>query len=136
MGLDPLMQSRFFELLRSDNQKGMTVLFSSHTLSDIQMLCRRVAIIKDGMIIKVEEIDTLRKKQLKKIHIEFADQSDREGLTRFGIQDSGNHQGNAISFMYSGDINELMVILSGRQLADMTIEEPSLEEVFMHYYKQ
>ena len=71
MGLDPLMQARFFELLRSENRKGMTIFFSSHTLSEVQMLCKRVAIIKEGRIIKVEDIETLRKRQLKKIYIEF-----------------------------------------------------------------
>ena len=67
MGLDPLMQARFFELLRSENRKGMTIFFSSHTLSEVQLLCKRVAIIKEGRIIKVEDIETLRKRQLKKI---------------------------------------------------------------------
>lgn len=136
MGLDPLMQSRFFDLLRSYNQDGMTVLFSSHTLSEIQMLCRRVAIIKDGIIVKVEEIETLRRKQLKKIYLEFADQSDKQRLAKFGIQDSDSNHDNAISFMFSGDINELLAMLSAMRLNDMTIEEPSLEEIFMHYYKQ
>jgi len=66
-GLDPLMQSVFFELLRSENQKGMTIFFSSHILGEVQMLCKRVAIIKGGKIIQIEEIDNLRKKQLKRL---------------------------------------------------------------------
>ena len=70
-GLDPLMQSVFFDLLRSENQKGMTIFFSSHILGEVQMFCKRVAIIKEGKIIQVEDIDTLRKKQLKKVFIEF-----------------------------------------------------------------
>jgi len=74
----PLMQARFFELLRSENRRGMTIFFSSHTLSEVQMLCKRVAIIKEGRIIKVEDIETLRKRQLKKIHIEFASEADNE----------------------------------------------------------
>ncbi len=64
-GLDPLMQSVFFELLRSENQKGMTLFFSSHILGEVQMFCKRVAIIKEGKIIQIEDIDNLRKKQLK-----------------------------------------------------------------------
>ena len=71
-GLDPLMQSVFFDLLRSENKKGMTIFFSSHILSEVQMLCKRVAIIKEGKIIQMEDIDNLRKKQLKKVSIEFA----------------------------------------------------------------
>src|SRR5690606_8167831 len=59
-GLDPLMQSRFFDFLRSENRRGMTVFFSSHSLSDVQMLCGRVAIIREGRIVNVEAIETLR----------------------------------------------------------------------------
>ena len=66
-GLDPLMQAKFFELLRLENQRGMTIFFSSHILNEVQMLCKRVAIIKDGKIIQLEDIENLRKKQLKKV---------------------------------------------------------------------
>lgn len=134
MGLDPLMQARFFELLRSENRKGMTVFFSSHTLSDVQMLCRRVAIIREGRIIKVEEIETLRKRQLKKIYIEFNDQNDNALMKLPGIEDTPLVSGRTVKFLYSGDINRLLSTLSNRNITDMTIEEPSLEEIFMHYY--
>ena len=83
-GLDPLMQAKFFELLRSENQKGMTIFFSSHALSEVQMLCKRVAIIKEGKIIQLEDIETLRKKQLKKVHIEFADLMNKENFSITG----------------------------------------------------
>ena len=65
-GLDPLMQSVFFELLRSENKKGMTIFFLHIYSGEVQMLCKRVAIIKEGKIIQLEDIDNLRKKQLKK----------------------------------------------------------------------
>ena len=134
MGLDPLMQARFFELLRSENSKGMTIFFSSHTLSEVQLLCKRVAIIKEGRIIKVEDIETLRKRQLKKIHIEFADRDDHEIAGLDGIEDTPVISGKTLQFMYSGDINGLVLKLTGRKITDLTIEEPSLEEIFMHYY--
>ena len=134
MGLDPLMQARSFELLRSENRKGMTVFFSSHTLSDVQMLCKRVAIIREGRIIKVEEIETLRKRQLKKIYVEFNDQEDNPLTGLQGIEDTPLVSGRTVKFLFSGDINRLLATLSNRNIADMTIEEPSLEEIFMHYY--
>lgn len=134
MGLDPLMQARFFELLRSENHKGMTVFYSSHTLSDVQMLCRRVAIIREGRIIKVEEIEALRKRQLKKIYIEFNDQKDNRLTELPGVEDAPLISGRTIKFLYSGDINRLIWALNDRNITDMTIEEPSLEEIFMHYY--
>jgi ABC-2 type transport system ATP-binding protein len=134
MGLDPLMQARFFELLRSENRKGMTIFFSSHTLSEVQLLCKRVAIIKEGRIIKVEDIETLRKRQLKKIYIEFTDQADHEIAGLDGIEGTPVISGKTLQFMYSGDINGLVLKLTGRKITDLTIEEPSLEEIFMHYY--
>ena len=133
-GLDPLMQSRFFDLLRSENKRGMTVFFSSHTLSDVQMLCRRVAIIREGRIVNVEAIETLRKKQLKKIRIEFNDTVPGNLASLPGLENGFNVSGKAIEFIYSGDMNSLVAALSGKDIADMTVEEPSLEEIFMHYY--
>jgi ABC-2 type transport system ATP-binding protein len=134
MGLDPLMQARFFELLRSENRRGMTVFYSSHTLSDVQMLCKRVAIIREGRIINVEEIETLRKRQLKKVFIEFgsAEENSLTGLS--GIENIPIASGRSVRFLYSGEINRLLSLLSSRNIADMTLEEPSLEEIFMHYY--
>jgi ABC-2 type transport system ATP-binding protein len=135
MGLDPLMQAKFFELLRSENRKGMTIFFSSHVLSEVQLLCKRVAIIKEGKIIKLEDIETLRKKQLKKVHIKFGDQVNEEDFSIHGIDRIIIRLGNMLSFMYSGDINELVGLLAERKIVDLTIEEPSLEEIFLHYYK-
>jgi ABC-2 type transport system ATP-binding protein len=134
-GLDPLIQSKFFELLRSENQKGMTIFFSSHILSEIQLLCKRVAIIKEGNIIKLEDIETLRRRQLKKVHIEFVKPVDEEGISFTGIESIIEKVGNNLTFMYSGDLSELVVLLAGKKITNLTIEEPSLEEIFMHYYK-
>jgi ABC-2 type transport system ATP-binding protein len=135
MGLDPLMQAKFFELLRSENRKGMTIFFSSHVLSEVQMLCKRVAIIKEGRIVKLEDIETLRKKQLKKVYITFEDKVDEENFSIHGIDRIITKLDNLLSFMYSGDINELVGLLAGKKIVNLTIEEPSLEEIFLHYYK-
>lgn len=134
-GLDPLMQSIFFELLRSENQNGMTIFFSSHILGEVQMLCKRVAIIKEGRIIQLEEIDNLRKKQLKKVTIESDKTLNKDMLIFRGIEKFISLPGNNISFMYSGNINELAGFLSGLKLINLTIEEPSLDEIFLHYYR-
>jgi ABC-2 type transport system ATP-binding protein len=134
-GLDPLMQAKFFELLRSENRKGMTIFFSSHVLNEIQTLCKRVAIIKEGKIIGVEEIDSLRKKQLKKVSIESSNGLDISSLNIQGYESDLIVAGNYITFMFSGNINDLINALSGRKLDNLTIEEPTLEEIFMHYYR-
>ncbi|HJZ41708.1 MAG TPA: ABC transporter ATP-binding protein [Bacteroidales bacterium] len=134
-GLDPLMQAKFFELLRSENRNGMTIFFSSHILNEVQLLCKRVAIIKEGKIIQLEDIETLRKKQLKKVYIEFGDPVNQENFSIQGLENVITRYGNLLSFMYSGNINELVGLLAEKKIIDVTIEEPSLEEIFMHYYK-
>jgi ABC-2 type transport system ATP-binding protein len=133
-GLDPLMQAKFFELLRQENQKGMTIFLSSHILNEVQMICKRVAIIKDGKIIKLEDIETLRRKQLKKVSIESENPMSAETLHLKGIENIIANRSNLLSFMYSGDMNELVSSLSENKIANLMIEEPSLEEIFMHYY--
>jgi len=133
-GLDPLIQSRFFDLIRTENKNGMTVFFSSHILSEIQLLCKRVAIIRDGKIVNLEDIESLRRKQLKKIKIWMGENDDKEDFSITGIEGGISHTGDVISFMYSGDINDLLKLLAARKIANITIEEPSLEEIFMHYY--
>ena len=134
-GLDPLMQSVFFDLLRSENQKGMTIFFSSHVLSEVQLLCKKVAIIKEGKIIQQEDIETLRKKQLKKVTAEFENRPDVREFRLEGIEQVSVGPGNKLSFLFSGNINLLVRFLSGKQILNLMIEEPSLEEIFMHYYK-
>jgi ABC-type multidrug transport system, ATPase component len=134
-GLDPLMQSVFFELLRSENKKGMTIFFSSHILGEVQMFCKRVAIIKGGKIIQIEDIDNLRKKQLKKVSVESWDPMNTESFGIQGVENVIAGPGNTLSFMYSGNINELVNFLSGKKIINLMIEEPSLDEIFLHYYK-
>jgi len=135
MGLDPLMQVKFFELLHTENKRGMTIFFSSHILSEVQMLCKRVAIIREGKIVQIENIETLRKKQLKKIHIEFGESIKNTDLDIRGIENIIVRTDNMINFIYSGNVNELISALAGKRITNLTIEEPSLEEIFMHYYK-
>lgn len=134
-GLDPLMQSIFFDLLRSENKKGMTIFFSSHILGEVQLLCKRVAIIKDGKIIQLEDIENLRRKQLKKVSVEFGDPAEKARFIIPGIESIVVTPEHLLSFMYSGTIEDLISFLSNKKLNNLTIEEPSLDEIFLHYYK-
>jgi ABC-2 type transport system ATP-binding protein len=134
-GLDPLMQSKFFDLLRAENRKGMTIFFSSHVLSEVQILCKRVAIIREGKIVQTEDIETLRKKQLKKVTIDSSERMSEEDFRIQGIESRIAGPGSRLTLLYSGDINALTGLLAGKKIDNLTIEEPSLEEIFMHYYK-
>ncbi len=132
-GLDPLMQQNFFNLIREEHQRGATVFFSSHILGEVQKLCNRVAIIKEGSIIKMQDIKTLQQDNYKKIHIAAKDLDER----RFALEGVSNlHSENgAINFFYKGDINLITRIISETNVSDVTIEEPTLEEIFIHYYE-
>ena len=132
-GLDPLMQQKFFNLIREENKRGATVFFSSHILGEVQRMCNRVAIIKEGRVINIQDIKTLQKDNYKKIRV-VADGLDE---TRFAIDGVSNlsRENGAVSFFFRGNINLITRMISEREIRDVTIEEPTLEEIFMHYYE-
>lgn len=134
-GLDPLMQQTFFDLLKSENQRGATILFSSHILSEVQKMCDRVAIIKEGELIKVEKMADLRGNNYIRCRLELAAPINPKLLQIKGVSNL-QHQGNAVSFLYRGDVNTITRLLGGVKLKSAWLEEPELEEIFMHYYQK
>ncbi len=132
-GLDPLMQRRFFQLLREENKGGVTVFFSSHILSEVQRLCHRVAIIGEGSVLKVEDMSDLRRTHFRNVRASFA--GDVPDLDLPGIL-SSQVDNNTLQVFFGGDINELVACLSAHNLTGLWVEEPSLEDVFMHYYEE
>jgi ABC-2 type transport system ATP-binding protein len=132
-GLDPLMQRKFFQLIGEENQRGVTVFFSSHILSEVQRMCNRVAIIKDGRIIEIADIRTLQQNNYKKVRV-VAENLDSASFDIPGVSNLERHNGT-VRFFYKGDINAVMHKIGGINVSDVTIEEPTLEEIFMHYYE-
>jgi ABC-2 type transport system ATP-binding protein len=132
-GLDPLMQRKFFDLIRAENARGVTVFFSSHILGEVQRLCNRVGIIREGKIVEISDIRTLQKNNYKKVNVTA------DGLTpaAFDLPGVSNRQteDGTLRFFFKGDINAVLQRLSALPIADVTIEEPTLEEIFMHYYE-
>ena len=132
-GLDPLMQQKFFNLVREENKKGATVFFSSHILGEVQKLCNRVAIIKEGSIINVQDIKTLQSENYKKIRVDAEGiqekHFDMEGVTKL------TKENGSVTFFFRGDINEIVQLISKQKVSDVIIEEPTLEEIFIHYYE-
>jgi ABC-2 type transport system ATP-binding protein len=133
LGLDPLMQRKFFDLIREENARGATVFFSSHILGEVQRLCNRVGIIKEGRIIEVSDIRTLQQNNYKRIYVAADaipdDYFDLPGVTNLEPTNGG------VRFFYKGDIDAIVARISALDLIDVTIEEPTLEEIFMHYYE-
>ena len=132
-GLDPLIQEAFFELLQEEKEKGTTIFYSTHILSEVKRICNRVGIIKEGHLIKVETIENLMNQHFLNVTIK-SDKSDKiKELFEESIIDESEL--NTIRIMYEDDINILLKKLSKLKVEKVLIEEPSIEEIFMHYYK-
>jgi ABC-2 type transport system ATP-binding protein len=134
-GLDPLMQQKFFELLEQQNKRGATILFSSHILSEVQRLCDRVAIIKEGRIVTVEKISTLKENNYKRFKVDTAQALDPSFFKMTGVNNI-DVQGQTTSFLFKGNINQVMRKIAEIEIDNLWIEEPDLEEIFMHYYEK
>lgn len=132
-GLDPLVQQRFFNLLKEENKNGMTIFFSSHVLSEVQKLCDRVAIIKEGKIIKIEEINNITNSKFKRVKIETPVKLEDDFFNIEGVTDLTKSE-STYTFMYNNDINQIINLLSKINIENIWIDEPDLEEIFLHYY--
>ena len=130
-GLDPLMQKEFFDIIRERNSSGTTVFLSSHVLSEIQRNCTRAAIIREGKIIACDSVDALSKTNARRVTVHGS--ASLDGLE--GIRNKTDING-AVSFLYSGDMNLLIKRLSEGNITDLTVSEPDLEEIFLHYYEK
>ena len=128
-GLDPLMQREFFSILRERNQTGVTVFLSSHVLSEVQRNCGRAAIIREGRLIACDRVEALSRARARRVTVHG--RVDLEGLS--GIRDLRT-DGDGSSFLYSGDMEQLIRHLARFSVTDLSVAEPDLEEVFLHYY--
>lgn len=129
-GLDPLMQHEFFAILEERNRQGAAVFLSSHILTEIQHNCTRAAIIREGRILTCDSVEALSKTNTKRVTV--------RGRIRFeesGAIHSLEQTKDTASFLYSGDIRQLLKMLSEGEITDLSISEPDLEEIFMHYYE-
>lgn len=115
-GLDPLMQSEFFQLIQEYVKEGATCMLSTHVLSEIKGYCRNMAIMKEGKLRCVDSVANITRTNAKRVK-----------LLREGRQES---------YIFEGNLNELMQKLAGYDIQDILIEEPSLDEIFMHFYSE
>ena len=115
-GLDPLMQNRFFTLIKEYVEQGATCMLSTHVLSEVRNYCDRLAIMKEGKLIVTDTVEHLLASRTKRIKM---------------VRD-----GEKLDYLYQDDLNLLYRELEGHDITDILIEEPSIEEVFMHYYEK
>jgi ABC-2 type transport system ATP-binding protein len=133
-GLDPLVQARLFELLLAEQRRGVTVFFSSHVLAEVQRACTRVAILKEGRVLSVSSVDALRARQQKRVHAVVGGAGLAATAALPGVRDV-RREGERATFLYSGVVAELLAGLAADRVLDVSIEEPSLEEIFLQHYE-
>ncbi|MFB6151499.1 MAG: ABC transporter ATP-binding protein [Haloarculaceae archaeon] len=160
-GLDPLKQERLHEFVRGEQQRGKTFFFSSHVLSEVRKVCDRVAIIREGHLAELENVEALLDRSGKTVRVRVRDGVDADEFGFDGVHDveiSGGGDGGAdgsapgtgrdgadpptagadgataVSFTYTGAYEPLLRRLLEYELLDLTIEEAPLEEVFMRFY--
>ncbi len=133
-GLDPLMQQKFFDLINEENKKGVTVFLSSHILSEVQRLCNRVAIIKEGKIIQVEKMSDLSKSNYSQFRLVTNKPLAKDYFKMDGVTELKTNEQH-VSFLFKGDLNMMVKRISELDLQALWVEEPDLEDIFLHFYQ-
>ena len=128
-GLDPLMQREFFQILQERNAEGTTIFLSSHILAEAQRNCTRAGIIREGKLIACGSVEALSRTNAKRVHVQGG--VSIEDLKE--VRDLRQTE-NGMTFLYGGDINQLLQVFAKQNIQDISISEPDLEEIFMHYY--
>ena len=130
-GLDPLMQRALFDILERRHREGATIFLSSHVLSEIQRHCQRAAIIREGRIIAEGTVEELSHTGARRIVL----RGEAELSTLPGLKDM-KREGDSLSFLYSGSMDNLLRVLSRGHVDELSVSEPDLEEIFLHYYSE
>ena len=134
-GLDPLMQGVLFDVLREEHRRGATIFFSSHVLDEVQRMCRRVAIVRNGRIVEVAEIETLRQRHLKRVRAVFPGDPPAHGRSRSRASRTSRWRTTAPGSTSPGRHDALLAAAGQtHRVVDVTIEDPTLDDVFLHYY--
>jgi ABC-2 type transport system ATP-binding protein len=136
-GLDPLMQEEFLALVAGERERGCTVLLSSHELDEVERICDRVGIVRDGRLIAVERIHDLLGRARRTVTLELTEPGDlaRELEALPGVSDLRATDGQ-VSFKAIGDLDPVVKAIARRHILDMELTRPTLEEVFLTYYSE
>src|SRR6202521_4461397 len=134
-GLDPLLQKVFNEFLLEEQARGKTIFMSSHIMSDVEKICQRVAVIRQGEIVTIEEVEKLRQKAGQRVTVEFGDPVSADEVARMpGVSMVTSHN-HAYHFNVSGSMDALIKALSHHEVLRLQAEEAPLEEVFLKFYE-
>jgi len=134
-GLDPLIQHEFFNLLTELNEKGMTVFFSTHVLSEVERFCDRVAFIREGHLLRVSRVDEIAERLIRKFTVAFREKGNLiERLELNKLDSDAKYEHGEHIFQVSGPIEPVLHLLADEGVNDLRVERPSLEEIFMQDY--
>jgi len=133
IGLDPLMQEEFYRLLFELQDKGKTIFFSSHNLAEVEKICHRIAIIRDGKLVALETLESLKKKKIRRLKFTLKEPVDHLKLPGARLV---RQKDRYYEYLVEGAIKPLLQQLSSLPVDDLTLAEPDLEEVFMSYYRK
>lgn len=133
IGLDPLMQEEFYRLLFEVQNKGKTIFFSSHNLAEVEKICHRIAIIRDGKLVALETLESLKKKKVRRLKFILKEPADELKLPGANLV---KQKDLYYEYLVEGDIKPLLQKLSSLPIDDLIFPEPDLEEVFMAYYRK
>lgn len=134
-GLDPLLQNTIYEILLEMKNDGKTIFMSSHNLSEVEKICQRVAIIRSGKLVSVENVKNLNRQKLYKVHLIYKNRQDVSGIKEIKDVKVETETPAEIYFSVSGDIEPVIKYLSDKQITDLEVAHASLEETFIDYYK-
>jgi len=134
-GLDPLMQQKFYDFLREEKEKGKTIFMSSHILAEVEEVCDRVAIIREGELQVVEDIESLKEKMGKKLIVEFENSIDPEIFQIEGVNDF-EIDGKRATMIVTSNLDEVIKKISKHNLVNMSLETFSLDQLFLTYYRR
>ena len=133
-GLDPLMQEEFLALVREERERGATVFLSSHELDEVERLCTRVGIIRDGKLIAVESVADLVGRTQRRVSVQFADPVDLAELRACPGVSALSAEGTLVTFAAAGDLDAVVKAIARHRVIDLEFAHPTLEEVFLTYY--
>ena len=134
-GLDPLVQQEFHALVNEARDEGRTVFLSTHTLSEVERVADRVAIIRHGRLAAVESIEELRRKAIRRLDMEFAEPVSGDLFTDLdGVRDVGVDR-SRVRVAFDGSINPILAAAMSHELLDLHTEDADLEEIFLAYYE-
>jgi ABC-2 type transport system ATP-binding protein len=134
-GLDPLLQRTFNEFLLEEQKRGKTVFMSSHIMSDVEKVCQRVAVIREGEIVTIEEVEKLRQKAGQRVSVEFGDSVSADELAHIAGVSNVTSNNSAYHFNVGGSMDALIKALSRHEVLRLQAEEAPLEEVFLQFYE-